>query len=300
MAAVSTPLLSFLVTAIVLLLGSASRAQNAPPVRIQLRDTAKARLTIDSLSWSDAWIEVVGADAGSPPLTTDDIIVRDDRDTARVLRVDSIAARFGSKLTLSFVLDNSASMFHTYDSLTVALDSMTHALPRGVQYQAIAFDTIARTRAYRFTPRNGVYLAQTGFTDSIAAIARFWHFYDPIRVAFTPFFDALRLAIENLDDLSRPQVLIAVTDGDDNASETSVADLGRLARSENVRLILITLRGESLRLRWIAKIANGALYYTDDTADLRNLLRQLGLTMTRTYHVRYQFPSLSPSSPRSH
>jgi hypothetical protein len=297
MAAMTRPLTSL---AIVMLLVAPIVAQTRLPVRIQLRDSNSARLAIDSMTWSDAWIEVVGGDAGTPRLRASDLLIRDDRDTARILSVDSAASRFSSRLTLSFVLDNSASMFHTYDSLTVALDSMTSGLPAGVTYQAIAFDTMARTRSYRFTQRSGVFLGQTGFTDSLAAIGRFWHSFDAIRVAFTPFFDALRLAIENVDDPTRPQVLVAVTDGDDNASETSVEDLGRLARSENVRLILISLRGESLRLRWIAKIARGALYYTDDVEDLRNLLHQLGLTMSRTYHVRYQFPSLSPSSPRSH
>jgi hypothetical protein len=275
------------------------RAQPRAAIQIALRDSLHSRLAVDSANRTDAWIQILGEDADAGRLTPRDVRVTNAGDSAEVLSVDSVSAIFSSRLSLGFVLDNSGSMFHTYDSLTRYLDSLTIGLPVGVRAQAVAFDDRERSRTHRFTTRSNVFLAQSGLLDSVARLRAFWHFYDTIRVGYTPFFDAVRLAVENNEDIERPHVLIGITDGEDNASETSVEDLGRLVRATNTRLILISLNTESLRLRWLARVARASLYSVSDVEDLRNLLAKLGLSLTRSYHVRYRFPSLRPISPAS-
>lgn len=285
---------------VLLVLSTNALAQTATPIRVAFRGESPALVTVDTANWTDAWIETLGEDAYAPRLLPSDLLITSGRDTARIISIDSVGARVASRLTLSFVLDNSASMFSSYDTLTRYLDTLLHDLPIGIRAQAVTFDNFPREASHRTTERGSVYLAQTGFVDSLPLVSNFWHFYDTVRVAYTPFFDAIRLAIENVVDYSRPHVVIAITDGDDNASMTSVEDLGRLASGEHIRLFLITLSDLSLRLKWLAKVSGGSWYYAGDAGDLRNLLHELGLTMSRSYHVRYLFASPSPSSPIRH
>jgi hypothetical protein len=135
--------------------------------------------------------------------------------------------------------------------------------------------------------------------DSIAKLPRFWHYYDSIRVGFTPFFDAIVLALQQIE-APTDDVLIGITDGEDNSSEVSIETLAKLFKGMGVRPYFILYREPSGRLKWLARKTGGSWYYADDLKDLRNLLHELGLTITRSYHVRYQFPSLTPSSPVRH
>ena len=254
---------------------------------------------VDSATWTDAWIEVIGRDTWAPKLRVRDIRVTNDGDTAKIISIDSIGSKFSSRLAVSFVLDNSASMFHSYDSLTRDLDSLIAGLPAGARGQAIVFDNEPRSASHRYTGRSNVYLATSGRMDSLARLPAFWHYYDSVRVAFTPFFDAIVLALEQVEAPSE-DVLIGVTDGEDNASEVSIETLAKLFKGSGVRPYFITYRSPSRRLQWLARQTGGSWYHADDLEDLRNLLHELGLSLTRSYHVRYQFPSLTPSSPRRH
>lgn len=276
----------------------------AQSVSIALRDTTCGLLRADSANWNEAWIEIDGAMPGTKALGVTDLVVTGRDRVAEVLSVDSIGTKYKSHLALSFVLDNSGSMFHAYDSLTKYCDSILAGLPPGVTAQVVTFDNAARTESHLYTRRASVFIAQSGFRDSLGPLRSFWHFYDTIRTQYTPLYDAIAAAATNIQerrsmhrDTARSDVLLVITDGDDNASRTSIEALNELLSEERLRLFAINFRTEAdNRLQWLVRHSGGKLYVADGLSALRSILRKIGLSLTREYHVTYRFPSLGPSS----
>jgi len=275
----------------------------AQSISIKLTKPASALIRVDSANWNEAWITLEGASPLSKKLDTADLLVTDGERIAKVISVDSVGCRFASHLALSFMLDNSGSMFHAYDSLTRMCDSILNVLPHGVLFQAVTFDNTARSESHIYTKRASVFIAQSGFRDSAKAVSTFWHFFDTIRTQYTPLYDAIATVITNIDDrrlgdsISRDDVILVVTDGEDNASRASIEMLNELVSTAHVRLFTINFRTEpDERLRWLARNASGEFYVADDLRDLRELLWQIGSYLMRQYHVVYRFPSLTPSS----
>ena len=274
-------------------------AQN---ISVTLTDPHRGLLHLDSANWNEAWVELDGASPLAKQLTVSDFLVTSGEQTATVLSVDSVRSHASSHLALSFVLDNSGSMFHAYDSITRMCDTLLDSLPAGVIAQCVTFDKEPRSPSHLYTKRASTYIAPSGFRDSLRAISRFWHFFDTIRTTYTPLYDAIVGAIGNitarvLTDSTgkREDVVIVITDGADNASRANIETLADLAAASRVRLIAINFRSEvDTRLVWLARHTMGAYFLADDVADLRELLRRIGLRLTREYHITYQFHELGP------
>jgi hypothetical protein len=278
---------------------------SAQMISISVNDPHRGLLTIDSSNWNEAWIEMDGSSPTVKKLGIEDITVSDGEHFAEVLSVDSVASTRRSHIALSFVLDNSGSMFHAYDSLTRNCDSIIHALPPGAIGQGLTFDNRARRVSNLYTKEHSIFIAQQSFTDSMVLLSKFWHYYDTIRTQFTPLYDAIFAAARNITDRkakdtsAKSDVLIVVTDGDDNASRASIELLEEYLASAHLRLFAINFRTESdNRLDWLARKTGGEFYVCDNTAELRMLLHQIGLTLTQGYHIKYRFHSLRPSGSR--
>jgi hypothetical protein len=274
----------------------------AQPIGIQLTNSNIGLLQVDSANWKEAWIELSGA-SPDEKVTKDDLRVTSGNRVAEILSVDSVAWRFRSRLAVSFVLDNSGSMFHAFDSLTRMCDSIIDSLPTGAIGQAVVFDDRYRNATHLYTARSSTFIAQREFTDSMSALRGFWHFFDTIRTQFTPLYDAIATAVTNIDnrrikgDTAHNDILIVVTDGQDNASRASIEELEELLASAHLRLFAINFRVEDEgRLPWLAHHAGGAYFLANDLDELRTTLRKIVLSFTRQYHVRYRFPTLGPSS----
>jgi len=283
----------------------------AQPISIRLADSSvgarsAALLQLDSSNWSEAWIEVSGRDTLAPRLDTKDFRVTNRRRSAEILSVDSIGAKYRSRLALSFVLDNSASMFHSYDTLTRLCDSILANQPPGLIGEAITFDNTYRNPWELYTAEHSTFIAESskgGFTGDRKVLSAFWHFYDSIRTQFTPLYDAIAAAVTNIDDrrthdtASRSDVLIVVTDGQDNASRTSIELLENLLASSHIKLFAINYRVEEEgRLPWLVKESGGHYFLAENLEELKSVLLAIGRNLTQYYHIRYRFPSLGPSS----
>ncbi len=290
---------------VVLFLALPSACCLAQSISIALRDSTSALLQVDSANWNDAWIEVSGRDTSAPRLAIKDIRVTNGRRIAEILSVDSIGAIYRSRLALSFVLDNSASMFYSYDTLTQFCDSILDEQPKGLLGQAVTFDNTYRNPWELYTAEQSTFIAQSTkgeFTEDRNALSIFWHFYDTVRTEFTPLYDAIAAAVTNIDDrrphdtVSRSDVLLVVTDGQDNASRTSIETLETLLASSHIRLFAINYRVEDEgRLPWLASQTGGEYFLAENLRQLKHILRTIGLELTREYHLRYRFPSLGPS-----
>ncbi len=274
----------------------------AQPIAIELNNPKAAQLQTDSVNWNEGWIEISGISPGEKP-DIDDLHVTSGNRPADVLTIDSIGSSFRSRLALSFVLDNSGSMFHAFDSLTKDCDSIVKLLPTGAIGQALTFDTRYRDPSHRYTNRSSTFIAENDFTDSLPKLSYFWHFFDTIRTQHTPLYDAIAAGVTNITerrergDTAHNDVLIIVTDGEDNASRTSIESLEKLVASAHLRLFAINFRtDEDNRLEWLARKTGGEFFTANNITELRTLLRSIGLSITQQYHIRYRFPTLGPSS----
>ena len=277
----------------------------AQEIGITLTDPHLGLLRTDSANWSEAWIELDGAPPLSKKLTIDDLRVLNGKRLGKILSIDSVVTTFKSHLALSFVLDNSGSMFHAYDSLTRMCDTLVDSLPPGVVGQAVTFDNMPRSESHLYTRRSSVFIAQSGFRDSIRGVKSFWHFFDSIRTSYTPLYDAIAAAVGNVTsrrlngDTTHADIVLVVTDGEDNASRTDIETLNDLLKAARVRLFAINFRTDAdARLQWLARHTSGEYYLAYDIPDLADLLHQIRRRMSQQYHVRYQFNSPGPSSGR--
>jgi hypothetical protein len=230
-------------------------------------------------------------------LTKDSIKVQlEDGGFATVLSIDTMQLRNAKAMGLSFVLDNSASIFHGYDSITKYLDTFITGIPGDVVMNAYTFDDKDRTRMHEATRRGDVFIAPFGPTTDRKAISGFWHFYDTIRSEFTPLYDQLGLALWNIQhrkdygDTSRLNVVIVVSDGTDNASRTSIEDLLDLVLVSDVRLFVLTYRTEpDRRLSWLSNRARGSGETLDNLPELAKTLDKLRTELMTVYRVRYSY-----------
>jgi hypothetical protein len=213
---------------------------------------------------------------------------------ARIRSVALDTLRDSKAIGLSFVIDNSASIFHGYDSITKYLDRFIRKMPGDVLMSAYVFDDMDRSRMHEATKRGDVYIAPSGDTHDRDSISRFWHFYDTIRSEFTPLYDQVGLAMWNIQrrkdrgDTNRLNIVIVVSDGTDNASRTSIEDLSDLVSVSDVRLYVLTYRSEpDRRLSWLANRARGASYTLQTLEGISVALEELRTEMTMVYKIRY-------------
>jgi hypothetical protein len=279
---------------LVLVFASASIVRAQPRITVSRPDVD---VFVHRWDEDDATVTITGRN-GLPihDLTEDDFEVwRDDGELAKIISVDTIQLRDAKALGLSFVLDNSASIFHGYDSITKYLDTFITRIPGDVLMNAYVFDDKDRSRMHEATRRGDVFIAPSGALTSRDSISRFWHFYDTIRSEFTPLYDEVGLALWNIQnrknygDTSRLNIVIVISDGSDNASRTSIEDLLDHVLASSIRLFVLTYRSEpDRRLTWLSNRARGTSATLESLPELSNTLEELRTELTFAYRVRFR------------
>ncbi len=244
---------------------------------------------------NEAIVSITGRDGlAIRGLTKDSFLVMLGDHNSDVRSVDTVELRDAKSLGLSFVLDNSASIFHGYDSITKYLDSFVKGIPGDVLMSAYTFDDRDRSRMHEATRRGDVFIAPSGATKDRDSISRFWHFYDTIRSEFTPLYDQVGLALWNikrqkdLGDTNRLNIVIVISDGADNASRTSIEDLLDHVLVSDVRLFVLTYRTEpDRRLSWLSSRARGSSATLQSMPALATTLEQLRGELMTAYRIRF-------------
>jgi hypothetical protein len=228
-------------------------------------------------------------------LKPQDFLVVRGSDTAEIISCTEEHHTSTKDLALSFILDNSGSMYHSYDSVAVYMDSFIDSLADGFVGNVITFDNVERKPNFE-SGRNGIFLALSGFTSEREALKDFWHFYDTIRSEFTPLYDALVASMRQVQkrrlsgDSLRQDIIIVVTDGVDNASRSSLSTLREFASAMPLTLYTISYRIEpDNKLDWLARRTKGKHYTTDELFLLHNFLEEIRKNITASYTLKYQF-----------
>lgn len=228
-------------------------------------------------------------------LEAKDFTVRHDSVLWEVTGIEQSRITNAKRMSLSFVIDNSASIFAGYDSITKYLDAFIRNIPGSVLMGAYVFDNKDRTPMHEPTRRGEVYIASSGETESRDTISRFWHFYDTIRSTYTPLYDQVGVALWNIQrrknygDKDRLNIVIVISDGTDNASRTSIETLDEIVGVSDVRLFVLTYRTEpDRRLSWLANRARGSGYTLDQISQISQALDELRNEFTYVYKLKFK------------
>ena len=109
-----------------------------------------------------------------------------------------------------------------------------------------------------------------------------------IPVANTAFYDALMVSLQMANNSSGETVLIALTDGYDNASRNSVDDVVSLANEWGVKIYIIGLgRVIPGPLIEITDKTDGFFYYTEEPEQLTEIYRTIKKKIKSVYEVKY-------------
>jgi VWFA-related protein len=134
------------------------------------------------------------------------------------------------------------------------------------------------------------------FTDSIALLEEGLERIDAR--GGTALYDAVDMSLEHLkDDATHDKrVLIAITDGEDNASRLSLEQIVQIVRQSNVMIYTVgLLGGENQRsnrrakraLEEISKASGGAGYFPKDPDDVLNVASSIADDIRNQYVIAY-------------
>jgi hypothetical protein len=273
-------------------------SQIAHQTQIKLRTESKNILSVSSIMFDTAYIRVrtqVGHAVKN--LTAEDFLILRDNDTANIISCEETTSAPSNDLAITFILDNSASMFHSYDSLTKYLDVFLDSLSEGFIANAMTFDNVERLRTYDGTEREKLFIASSEFTNDRTKLKDFWHSYDSIRTELTPLYETVIKGLERIidrrkaGDTARREIVIAVTDGADNASSVNIERLSELVQVMPVTLFTINYNSDTDgRLFWLAKKTHGDHYIANNLQELQKTLEYLRKDIGSSYKLVFEFP----------
>jgi hypothetical protein len=278
-----------------------AQAQVSKTVSVDLTDNRKGTLLLLTSDDSTAMLQVVGADGlFLTGLEVKDFLISRNGELPEWLQLDTLRRSDSLPLRVAFVLDNSESMFDAFDSLTVILDTFITRFHAGFEASVTLFDNEFRNADHYSTKRDRVFIAQRAYTTLRDSLRQFWHGYDSIRSRFTPLYDALGHAIRTLmhdQEDTRADVVIAVSDGADNASLTSLESLRKLFARTGVRLFTVNYRSEvDPKLLYLGRDTHGAHFSADGLGELREILLMLSTRLSPVYKLRFHFPTVARRS----
>ncbi len=273
-------------------------AQPSHRIEIRLSTGSRYYLTIGRIDADTAYARVRTTQGHAlRKLTADDFLITRDNDTAEIISCAASQKLSTGDLAITFILDNSGSMYHAYDSLTKYLDGFLDSLGEGMTINAMTFDNMERKRSYDATGREQLFIASSEFTQDRKTIKEFWHSYDSIRTDLTPLYETIVKGLERIidrrksGDSLRSEIMIVVTDGEDNGSSTSIEKLSELVGVMPVTLFTVNFRSDpDGRLLWLAKKNHGDHYVADDLYQLREILNNLRKDISYSYKLVFQFP----------
>ena len=282
---------------LLLLFSSAAFAQPGDHISIRLRKP-RTNIILPLITEYDSAVIRATNEKGDhlTKLKSQDFLVTRGADTAEIISITEHHNVSTKDLAISFILDNSGSMYHSYDSVATYMDSFVDSLADGFVANAIVFDNKERKPNFE-SGRNGLFIALSGFTSERKALKDFWHFYDAIRTEFTPLYDALVASFRQvrirrlLGDSLRQEIIIVITDGLDNASRSTLSTLQEFASVLPLTLYTISYRIEpDNKLDWLARRTKGKHYTTDELFLLHNFLEEIRKNISASYTLKYRFP----------
>jgi hypothetical protein len=136
---------------------------------------------------------------------------------------------------------------------------------------------------------NGIETAQS-FTSNEAALIAAINTSTALSSSRTEFYDSVYLAISDTSLQSGRKAVIAMTDGQDNASTYTAADVIAHALSNGIPVFTIGL-GKSVNsaiLQSIAEQTGGLYYEAPDSSDLESIYRSISTVLKNQYIITFE------------
>jgi Ca-activated chloride channel homolog len=114
----------------------------------------------------------------------------------------------------------------------------------------------------------------------------------------TPFFDAVYLGLETMKTAkNKRKALLLITDGEDNHSRYSFADIKEFVKEQDVEIFVIGIvnpsgelaQGQSGRstIEDLAQISDGEAFFPDSVDQLEDICNKIGLELRNQYVLGY-------------
>jgi Ca-activated chloride channel family protein len=138
------------------------------------------------------------------------------------------------------------------------------------------------------------------FTTDISRLQNHMLF-TPAR-GLTPLFDAVYLGLETMKSANnKRKALLLITDGEDNHSRYSFADIKEFAKEQDVEIFVIGIvnpsgelaPGQSGRatIEDLAQISDGDAFFPDSVDQLEDICNKIGLELRNQYVLGYHSPN---------
>ncbi len=109
----------------------------------------------------------------------------------------------------------------------------------------------------------------------------------------TAFYDAINTGLDSLIEKKGINVIVALTDGDDNSSSNSAQDIIKKAKESEIPIYIVGL-GEIKKnlLESISNATNGEFYYTKNSTSLIEVYDHVAKQIKSIYEIKYASNSL--------
>ena len=146
-----------------------------------------------------------------------------------------------------------------------------------------------------------------GFDDKVDRIRDFSNDLKPIRrqiskmepTGLTALYDAIKVSLENIQKQGGIKVIIALSDGNDNRSKSTVDEIIQLANQLEVPIYTIGLGSADQKvLQQISDETDGAFFYTKSSNSLTKIYDKIAKQILSIYELGYRSENLSSDANR--
>jgi Ca-activated chloride channel homolog len=111
--------------------------------------------------------------------------------------------------------------------------------------------------------------------------------------SMTAFYDALMVGLEQLRDADGLNVLVALTDGNDNMSENDYHNVVKFAKETETPIYLVGLGDVNIdSLKLLANATDGQFFYANSASALSEIYEKISTKLQAFYEMVYRSPNL--------
>lgn len=240
-------------------------------------------------------------------LTKEKMRVKENAQNCEVISLEQISKN--KPINLGIVVDHSGSMEHDFAQLFDKNGNQLFfydanfqlVLPKGYTAPIDNAKSAVKTFVSTFNTKKD-FISVIGFSNIVDKrlaltqdIARINSMVDSMMADFTTaLYDAMITGIDEIKNAEGVKVLVVLTDGQDNASNSSWNDVVNLAKKENIPIYIIGLGEVNTDiLSRIAKATKGKFYYTQSSNSLNTVYTEISKQVQAFYNLVYSSPNFS-------
>ncbi|PWT93414.1 MAG: hypothetical protein C5B54_01835 [Acidobacteria bacterium] len=233
-------------------------------------------------------------------LKPEELLIKEDGKQQEITNFSKITSEDSTiSLTVAFLIDTSGSMEAHFPVASRAANTVLQQLRPQDRMQLFAFDQTLR----QLTPFT------TNEPEVEQALAQL-----KAQNAATAIYDSTCEAAEKIRDQQGRQIIVLITDGEDNKSLKSSDETARLLNSMNITVLAIGLwswrpafggfgmggndsprRGD---LNFIAENTGGYVFFPESATQADEMLNKLRSAITNQYFLAYRTPTISKNETR--